>query len=827
MLLGTKRGRRKQSVEVFSRGRSPILTGGSLFMSERNDFEHVCPFLGLAEDRYARFSYPEAAHLCFAAGRKAPIALEHQSAFCLTLHHPACPRYVEPLPEEASTPAPSPSAPETKTQEAAWLPRWGIVLGGLTGLLVLFIIFYGSRFVLPSSSISSEPTLNATPSPTASLTATSIPTQEVVESTSTPAPVAFLSVPTSTPTPVPGDQIYALSPAASDIGWVTSGEERGNHFGDSFLYAGVLDGQAYHAAFQFDLGSIPRGAPIHYGVIQLTGLRGDRLGTGGAWTLRLLAPEIDQNWRRHAYQDIFNAPALQTLIPILGEPELAVGQTNVFELSPDQVEILETRIIEDEDPKVSFRIDGPLTGPDNLFAWDTGYGPKSRGDKVTLLLSVGQPPATPPPYDYVVVTSTPTPENVLTAGAIVLQMTADAARIGTATPVPPNVVTATPVPEYLVILPTPTPENEATAQAMAVRATAEALTTGTPVPPPTNAMTATPTPSPTPAPTYVLITATPTPDSIFAAATLSAAATFRAERLGAPTPLPANWVTPIVVTSTPAPANAATAQALAMLATAQAVTTGTPTPTPANMVTATSTPVFILLDGELPPMIPTPTPTLAHTTMPPALMGRIAFKSDRTGQEEIYVINPDGSGLALLSDRWPYDLALERDKYSSDERFQVFVKDALIDTAIDDSRGGVTAVQLRVPSLFFFDAHYEVEEQITHFGAGIAYDPAWSPVSEQMVFVSDDSGNDEIWVINRDGTGARQLTRNEWEWDKHPSWSPDGNQIVFWSNRTGNWQIWVMDADGGNLYSLSRGGFNDWDPVWIKYPGISGYQAEP
>jgi hypothetical protein len=26
-----------------------------------------------------------------------------------------------------------------------------------------------------------------------------------------------------------------------------------------------------------------------------------------------------------------------------------------------------------------------------------------------------------------------------------------------------------------------------------------------------------------------------------------------------------------------------------------------------------------------------------------------------------------------------------------------------------------------------------------------------------------------------------------------------------------------MDADGNNLHSLSRTGFNDWDPVWIKY----------
>jgi Tol biopolymer transport system component len=131
-------------------------------------------------------------------------------------------------------------------------------------------------------------------------------------------------------------------------------------------------------------------------------------------------------------------------------------------------------------------------------------------------------------------------------------------------------------------------------------------------------------------------------------------------------------------------------------------------------------------------------------------------------------------------------------------------------------------VQLRVPSLFFYDSLYKVEDQITHFGAGIAYDPVWSPTSERIALVSDDSGNDEIWVINRDGSGALQLTWNNWEWDKHPSWSPDGSKIVFWSNRTGIFQIWVMDADGGNLYSLSRTGFNDWDPVWFKYSNVPG-----
>jgi hypothetical protein len=35
-----------------------------------------------------------------------------------------------------------------------------------------------------------------------------------------------------------------------------------------------------------------------------------------------------------------------------------------------------------------------------------------------------------------------------------------------------------------------------------------------------------------------------------------------------------------------------------------------------------------------------------------------------------------------------------------------------------------------------------------------------------------------------------------------------------------------MDAEGGNLRSLSVTGFNDWDPVWIKYTDPPRYEFE-
>jgi hypothetical protein len=340
--------------------------------------------------------------------------------------------------------------------------------------------------------------------------------------------------------------------------------------------------------------------------------------------------------------------------------------------------------------------------------------------------------------------------------------------------------------------------------------------------------------TPTPTPTFVVITSTPTPENVLTAAAIAPRLTLEATTTGTPTPIPANWVTPIVVTETPTPLNAATASYQQAEATAMVIAYGTATPGAPIFIatptpTATATEIFVLLQGELPLMTPMPPFTRTTELMPPTLIGKIAFKSDRPGsqQDSIYVINPDGSGLALLTNCWPYYLAEQADGYSADGRFRVFTKDVIRHKNVQAADGSEQRIREDAPGIFWYDAFYKAEEQLTDFGAGIAYGGVWSPTSQQIAFVSTDSQNDEIWVANHDGSGLLQLTRDEYAWwDKHPSWSPDGKQIVFWSNRTGHGQIFVMNSDGSNLYSLSRTGFEDYDPVWIKYPGIPAWNPD-
>lgn len=86
--------------------------------------------------------------------------------------------------------------------------------------------------------------------------------------------------------------------------------------------------------------------------------------------------------------------------------------------------------------------------------------------------------------------------------------------------------------------------------------------------------------------------------------------------------------------------------------------------------------------------------------------------------------------------------------------------------------------------------------------------------SGKIAFVSDRDGNNEIYVMNLDGSDPQRLTENEAE-DTRPVWSPDGQRIAFQSQRDDNWEIYVMDADGSNVERLTDDPGEDTDPDWV------------
>jgi serine/threonine protein kinase len=57
--------------------------------------------------------------------------------------------------------------------------------------------------------------------------------------------------------------------------------------------------------------------------------------------------------------------------------------------------------------------------------------------------------------------------------------------------------------------------------------------------------------------------------------------------------------------------------------------------------------------------------------------------------------------------------------------------------------------------------------------------PRFSPDSKTIAFISDRSGNHEIWTINADGTDLKQITRGNFSGVSFPHWSPDGTRMLF------------------------------------------------
>ena len=56
--------------------------------------------------------------------------------------------------------------------------------------------------------------------------------------------------------------------------------------------------------------------------------------------------------------------------------------------------------------------------------------------------------------------------------------------------------------------------------------------------------------------------------------------------------------------------------------------------------------------------------------------------------------------------------------------------------------------------------------------------PVWSPGGGRIAFLSRRDGGKDVYVVSRDGSGKRRLTRDA-RYAATPAWSPDGRQIAF------------------------------------------------
>ena len=190
----------------------------------------------------------------------------------------------------------------------------------------------------------------------------------------------------------------------------------------------------------------------------------------------------------------------------------------------------------------------------------------------------------------------------------------------------------------------------------------------------------------------------------------------------------------------------------------------------------------IQVNAPLPPT-PVPAPVPIEALPRPG----IVFESNRDGNYEVYIMNPDGTNPIRLTAHPADD---HRPDVSPNGAHIVF------SSTRDDPSG----------DLYIMDANgANVRRLTTNPGVEDSH-PDWSPDGTRIAF----SSGIDIYTINADGSHLQLLIQG----GRHPDWSPDGTHIAYWTTRAGNSDIYVANADGAHPVRLTTRAATDRMPVW-------------
>jgi TolB protein len=184
---------------------------------------------------------------------------------------------------------------------------------------------------------------------------------------------------------------------------------------------------------------------------------------------------------------------------------------------------------------------------------------------------------------------------------------------------------------------------------------------------------------------------------------------------------------------------------------------------------------------------------------------RIALQSEKEGRPDIYVMNSDGSSPKRLTNS---ARGARMPSWSRDGEQIAYMGD-----------GGIHVV----------GANGTGDRQVTNYADD--FRPLWSPVGTKILFRSRRDGNSEVYIMNPDGSGQINISRNPSNDEDH-AWSPDGNEIVFVSDRDSGLdeqdhfvtrrELYVVNVDGTRLTRITHNSYAfspTWSPsgLWIAF----------
>ncbi len=236
-----------------------------------------------------------------------------------------------------------------------------------------------------------------------------------------------------------------------------------------------------------------------------------------------------------------------------------------------------------------------------------------------------------------------------------------------------------------------------------------------------------------------------------------------------------------------------------------------------------------LTDGDWDDITPAPSPNGKH----------LAFASNRDGYWDLYLLDLTSGLISRLTNTTEYDGSpswspdnqwLAYETYTTTLQLAAPAEPPSGTASDSQDPSNQTLISVQNLEIFIRQVTFGHPEKVESIrltnDPAVDHSPTWSPTGRQIAFVSDRTGDDEVWLADLDQTQDRfvNITQNTSGDDNYPSWAPHGEALAWISSNEGyrNLYIQKLDQIDGGPQWVGSGDRPIWSPEGhVLYSSLS------